>query len=319
MGFLRFSFAVLFLVPLTLPNSQTTLSAQTRDAGLTMMTVTLTDRRGNYVMGLTSDAFKVTDESRVVPVKLFGVIDEPMSIGILVDTSSSMQQPEAKEVARPKPIGEAVVRFLELANTENEYFLMAFDESPRVLVDWNKAKELSNQKITMTEAKKMTALYDSCFAAIEKLKDAHRAKRALILFSDGLDSTSKRRYLELRRLLRGTDVVLYAIAPRISYNRSDILALFGSALNREGQEVLVELAQITGGAVFYPENKEQLNRVVDQIAIETRHQYRIGFQAGTAGVADKWHRIRVKVEPPLAAPSEFRKLTVRTRQGFYSQ
>jgi Ca-activated chloride channel family protein len=318
MGLLRFSFAVLLLVLLALPNSQNTLSAQTTNAGLTMMTVTLTDRRGNYVMGLTSDAFKVTDENRAVPVKLFGKTDEPMGIGILVDTSSSMQLPEAQAVARPKPIGEAVVHFLELANAENEYFLMAFDESPRVLVDWNQAKELSNQKITITEAKKMTALYDSCFAAVEKLNHAHRAKRSLILFSDGLDSISKRRYLELRRLLRGTDVVLYAIAPRISYNRSDILALFGSALSREGQTVLVELAEITGGAVFYPENKEQLNRAVEQIAIEMRHQYRIGFQTGPAGVADKWHRIRVKVEPPPDAPSEFRKLTVRARQGFYS-
>ena len=138
-------------------------------------------------MGLTRDVFTITDEKVARPISSFNDSEEPMSIGILIDTSGSMQQPEAREVARAEPISGALQRFLELGNPDNEYFVASFDAGFRMLSDWQNAKGLIANKPVIAQEKKETALYDACFAALDRLGSGRYQKRALILFSDGLD------------------------------------------------------------------------------------------------------------------------------------
>lgn len=265
-------------------------------------------------MGLTREAFTLSVQKAVQTISVFRNTDEPMSIGILVDTSGSMQMPDVREIARPKPISEAIQRFLQLGNEENEYFLASFDVNFRELTDWVSSKHFRANMPVIAQEKKGTALHDALLAALAKLKTGRHQKRVLLLFSDGIDGVSTHKYSELKGNLRDSDVIVYAVGPR---------QVFGSPfwpikiVMKEGERVLAELTSMTGGVGFVPENKNEFDRVVEQIAIELRHQYRIGFSANQTASPNKWHRLNVKVTAPVNAPKELSKLTVRARQGYY--
>jgi Ca-activated chloride channel family protein len=277
-----------------------------------MITVTVWNRAGYFVKGLNREAFEVADEKVVRPIELFESADSPVSVGILIDNSGSMQMYDLRETARAKPIGEAIAHFFELANPNNEYFLVSFNKTYELLADWNTRQALLSQKTNIVEGKGDTALYDSCIAAIEKLRTAHYSRRVLILMSDGQDNLSKHTFVELRELLRGADIVLYAIGPENPGN-------IGSSIGAEGQGVLDELAHVTGGKTFYVADKKQMKVAIGLIATELEHQFRIGFMPDRTNPPRKWRRLKIKVTPPPNAPRDLSKLSVRTRSGYYSQ
>ena len=245
--------------------------------------------------------------------------DEPISIGILIDTSASMQDPAIQEFGSPKPITEAVAHFLELSNPNDEYFVMTFDKDPQVLIDWRKGKTLPQVEIAPPRDKHLTALYDACAGALDKFKEAHYPKRAIVLFSDGMDSGSNTRYVDLRRQLERTDVIVYVVSPRKHYMASaDITALLREVIDREVQEVLGEIVQISGGLVYYTESRRELADAVERIAIEMRHQYRLAFQLASTGAGgNTWRRLKLEVVTPSNTPHKLSKLKVRTRRGYF--
>lgn len=302
----------LFLLTTPIPSSEQQKASANADGELITLSVTVRNREGQPVTGLNREAFELTDEKQVRPISFFENTGGPVSIGILIDTSGSMQLFELRETARVKPIGEAISQFLQLGNANNEYFMMAFDKTPRFLSNWTSGQALLAKKTDLVEGKGNTAVYDSCFAAIEKLQTAHYPRRALLLVSDGQDNISRHSFKELRQLLRTSDVTFYGIGV---LTPSDI----GSSLGLEGKSILTELAEITGGEAFFPEGKKQLNSVIEQIALELRHQYRMDFQSDKAEAPNKWRRLKLKLRPASNAPLDLNKLIVRTRQGYYTK
>ena len=277
-----------------------------------MLNVTVRNPDGQNLTGLSRDAFELIDEKQVRTVTFFENTEAPVSIGILVDTSSSMQFFDTRETTRAKPIGDAISELLELGNPANEYFVIAFDSKPRLLADWKSGRELLDQKPNLLQEKQNTALYDACWAALEKLDTAHNPRRALVLFSDGQDSISKLSFEKLRGRLKASDLSLYGVG---IITGSDV----GSALGMEGQSVLGELVDATGGETFFPESKKALSQVVKQIALEMRHKYRIGFDADKTSAPNKWHRLKIRVNPPANVGAEFKKVIVRTRPGYFTK
>lgn len=196
----RISSTVLFLLLLAALTLSVGAQQSPPIAGgeLSILTVTVRNGAGNYVMGVPREAFEITDEKASRPIEFFENTDTPVSIGILIDTSGSMQLFENREIARPGPIGETISRFLELSNASNEYFLMAFDKTPRFLTDWTSGQALLAQKTDIARQGNDTSFYDACFAAIEKLQTSHYSKRALILITDGVDNISRHTFKQLR-------------------------------------------------------------------------------------------------------------------------
>lgn len=276
-----------------------------------MITVTVTDRRGNYVMGLTREAFNILDEKDARAIESFENADSPISIGMLVDTSESMQFYETKDIGRAGPAGDALLRFVQLGHAKNEYFVLAFDAKPRFLTDWKSGQELLTNRVNLTKEKSNTAFYDSCFAALEKLKTAKNPKRAILIITDGQDNVSGHTFTQLRNELKAADVLLYAVGVSLG---ADV----GSSLGIEGFSILTELTSITGGEAVFPRDQKQLRKAVESFAIELRHQYRMGFSAAEARPPNKWHRLKVKVTVPPNTPPELKKVTVRSRQGYYT-
>jgi len=277
-----------------------------------MLTATVRNKAGSFIAGLPREAFKLFDEKDERPVAFFENADSPWSIGIVVDNSSSMHLHEARAVGRPGPIGEAVSRFVELSNPDDEYFVMTFDTASQLAADWTSSKALLNSRFSLVNQGKNTALYDACLKAIEKLQAAHHARRALLLFSDGQDNASHSTFVQLRESLKRSDIYFEAIGLQTP---SDV----GSTLGMEGQGVLAELAEITGGEVLLPENNKKLSEAIEYLSNELRHQYRLGFLTDPSANAEKWRRLKIKVIPPAGSREEFKNLAVRSRSGYYSR
>lgn len=300
---------------LTLPlafHSTAKVRAQDND-NLVRMPVIVANRQG-YVRGLTREAFQVTDGKLSRQIEFFDSSDGSTSIGILLDMSKSIDLDDLRRKLSYKPDEDLLSFFIHQSNPNNEYFVIAFDDTPRLVTDWTSAPELLSKtnNITRGTGRRYTALYDACFAAIEKMETAHHSRRVLIVLTDGQDNESKRSFKQVRNKLRDTDILFYGIGV-VSEEFPQ------SSLGMEGQSVLEELADATGGRVFYPMKNKEMVGIFSTINDELRSQYRIGFRPGQLDAAGKWRRLTLKIVPPANAPREFKNLTWRTREGYFTK
>ena len=275
------------------------------DHNLIMISVVVWNRSG-LTKGLKREVFTVMDEKVVRPIEFFDDTDTPVSMGILVDSSGSIQ------ASKQKLISEELRALLTSGHPDNEYFLMSFSGTRKLLSDWGAANDILGRKFDIEEPKRGTALYDTVFAAIEKLQNRQRSRRSLLLISDGQDNSSRRTFKELRDALRDADLTLYVVG---MLSDSDV----GSSLGVEGQGILDELSETTGGAASYPTNRKELRTAFSTIANELHHHYRLGFRPDKSDAPNKWRRLKIKVTIPPNSPPELKNLSVRARYGYYTR
>ncbi|MDQ3584300.1 MAG: VWA domain-containing protein [Acidobacteriota bacterium] len=266
---------------------------------LITLNVTLTDIYGRYVTGLSKNAFTVLDDKVPQEITFFSDEDVPVSLGVVFDVSGSMGK---DKVSRAR---DALRHFIETSHAKDEYFLLGFNHRTQLLLDRTRDSDALLTKLTFVETKGQTALYDACYLGVEKVMRGTHPKRALLVISDGQDNSSRYTFSELRRMLKETDVLIYAIA---------IIDRGGSALDVGGQAILDELASVSGGKAFFPDTNAEMNEIFERIAIELRHQYSIGYKPSNFMNDGKWHKIKVKVDPPRGLP----KLFVRSKEGYFA-
>jgi Ca-activated chloride channel family protein len=268
---------------------------------LITFTVTVTDTYGRYVSGLGKNAFTVLDEKKPQEITFFSDDDAPVSVGVIFDVSGSMSGDKIKRSR------DALSKFIQTSHNSDEYFLIAFNSRAQLLLDKTRDGNAVLDKLTFVQTRNNTALYDACYLGVEKVQRGSHPKRALLLISDGQDNNSRYTFNELRRLLKESDVVLYGIG---ILSGSDA----GSQMGMEGQGILDELANVSGGKAFFPRSNAEMDDIFEQIALELRHQYSIGYRPVNFANDGRWHKIKVKVTPPRGLP----RLFVRSKEGYYA-
>jgi Ca-activated chloride channel family protein len=268
---------------------------------LITFTVTVTDTYGRYVSGLGKNAFTVLDEKKPQEITFFSDDDAPVSVGVIFDVSGSMSGDKIKRAR------DALSKFVQTSHNSDEYFLIAFNQRAQLLLDRTRDGNAVLDKLTFVQTRNNTALYDACYLGVEKVQRGAHPKRALLLISDGQDNNSRYTFSELRRLLKESDVVLYGVGI-LSGNDA------GSQMGMEGQGILDELASVSGGKAFFPRSNAEMDDIFEQIALELRHQYSIGYKPVNFTNDGRWHKIKVKVTPPRGLPHLF----VRAKEGYYA-
>ncbi len=266
---------------------------------LVSFTITVTDIYGRFVSGLGKSAFSIFDDKTQQDITFFSDEDSPVSVGILFDVSGSMS---GDKVRRAR---DALAHFVQTSHDRDEYFLIGFNSRAQLLMDRTRDGNAVLDKLTFVQTKNNTALYDACYLGVERVQRGTHPKRALLLISDGQDNNSRYTFNELRRVLKESDVVLYAVG---ILGGSDA----GSSLGMEGQGIMDELAGVSGGKAFYPRSAAEMDDIFEQIALELRHQYSVGYRPPSFD--SKWHRIKVKVAPPRGLPRMF----VRSKEGYFA-
>jgi Ca-activated chloride channel homolog len=268
---------------------------------LITLNVTVTDIYGRFVSGLGKNAFAIFDEKTQQEISHFSDEDSPVSVGILFDVSGSMS---GDKVRRAR---DALSHFIQTSHDRDEYFLIGFNSRAQLLMDRTRDGQSVLDKLMFVQTKNNTALYDACYLGVERVQRGAHPKRALLLISDGQDNNSRYTFNELRRVLKESDVVLYAIG---ILGGSDM----GSSLGMEGQGILDELAAVSGGKAFYPNSAAEMDDIFEQIALELRHQYSIGYRPANFVSDGKWHKIKIKLSPPRGLP----RLFPRYKEGYYA-
>ncbi len=173
---------------------------------LVNVTATVTDASGRFVSGLTKDDFRVYDEGTPQPISHFSSDRVPVSLGIVLDTSGSMAG-EKMSAAR-----QALDRFLfQLMDAQDEVFLYRFDNAPELVEGWTTDKRRISDSLGRIQPRGGTALYDTVADAVQMAQQGHNRKKAVVIISDGNDTSSRTDVLFLKQLIRQTEVLVYAV------------------------------------------------------------------------------------------------------------
>ena len=275
----------------TTPSDQGTISIVTE---LVVLPVRITGADGDFVSGLTQEQFRVYEDGRRQPITLFRQEDTPVTVGLVVDHSSSMG-PKLQSVAA------AVSAFAQSSNPKDEMFVVDFSDSVSVKLPGGKPftsnpRDLA-QAVSAVTARGMTALYDAVAEGLNHLQLGDSDKKALIVVSDGGDNASGRKYAEVLELAHRSQAVIYAIG-------------LVDAHEEENPDVLRRLCKDTGGLAFFPAKGQSISEVSASIAHDLREQYTIGYTPEKKNDGS-FHKIRVEVTAPGLG-----KLHVRTRSGY---
>ncbi|HET6180146.1 MAG TPA: VWA domain-containing protein [Candidatus Sulfotelmatobacter sp.] len=269
------------------------------DVSLVLVSVSVVDPQNREVVGLNKEDFKVFEGKEKQAIRHFSSEDAPISLGVIFDASGSM----ANKIDRAR---DAVVEFLKIANPQDEFFMITFNDQPQGVTDFTQSVEDIAEKLPYTVAKGRTALLDAIYLGLRKIHAAKYEKKALLIISDGGDNHSRYSESEIKNLVKESDVQIYSIGIYDHY--------FQSEEERLGPQLLSDISEITGGRAFSIENPNDLTDVAAKIGIELRNQYVLGYRPTTSVRDGKWHKLRVKVTPPKGLPP----LRVYARTGYYA-
>ncbi|HET9183600.1 MAG TPA: VWA domain-containing protein [Candidatus Angelobacter sp.] len=269
------------------------------DADLVLVNVSVTDDGNRVVTGLDKENFRVMEGNEIQNVRHFSAEDAPISLGLIFDMSGSMSD----KIQRARA---AVMEFFKTANPMDEFFMITFSDRPQLREDFTKSVEDVQGKLVYTLPQGTTALLDAIYMGISKMKDAHNAKKALLIISDGGDNHSRYTENEIKSMVKEADVQIYAIG------------IF-SALPTEAEEIagpalLGEITNATGGRLFTVKSPNELADVATKIGIELRNQYVLGYRPNNKARDGRWRKIKVKLIPPKGLPH----LNVYAKTGYYA-
>jgi Ca-activated chloride channel family protein len=266
------------------------------DVALVVLHATVTDRQGGLVSNLGRQDFEVYEDGVPQRIRLFRDEDIPVTVGLVVDHSTTMR-PKLAEVTA------AALTIARSSTPEDEMFVVNFNEKvslglPGTIRFTNSAAELE-KAITAAPAGGETALYDAIAKGLEELEAGGRDKKVLIVVSDGGDNASRHSLAQVMKLARQSDAVIYTIG------------IFDEEDPDRNPSVLKRLAAETGGEAFFPDQLSQVVSICERIARDIRHQYTIGYVPSNPARDGTYRAIRV-----LARAKGYGRLSVRTRTRY---
>jgi VWFA-related protein len=261
------------------------------DSNLVLIPVSVCDAMNRPVTGLEKEHFKVFDDKIEQTVTHFAMEDEPLAIGLVFDTSGSM----GTKLRRSRL---AAAEFFKTANPEDEFFLVEFNDQPKLVVPLtNDTEEIQNQ-LAFAPSRGRTALIDAIFLAMHEMKKSTKTRKALLIISDGGDNCSRYTESEVRNLVREGDVLIYALG---IYEPSG--ARGRSPEEWSGPALLGEFAEQTGGRHLPVDDINELPDIAAKIGIELRNRYVLGYVPQNPIRDGRYHRVQVKLVPPHGLPT----------------
>jgi len=309
-------YTILFALIFTLA---TGAAAQTQpisvETDLVVMNVSVTDKKGGFVKGLTKDDFAINDNGARQPIELFSAGDAGLSIGIVYD----MHEADSEAVN----VLEALKRFISRLGPQDDHFVMIFNEKGSLTADIVPDIDQVRRHLADPDKGTPSSLYDAMIAAGERTRKLRNAKKYLIVFSDGADRNSHHSEKELRERLRGINLPLYSLTFRpddvrqISYvdigQKGPRQAFVVGEATELDRSVIAELSKSTGGGAFESDirNRVYLSALAVKFLEEARNQYVIGFSPeNTDG---RWHKLKVSLNRERA-----KGMSVSSRTGYQS-
>jgi len=293
----------------TAPQQAPTLHVNVR---LVHLVAAVMDRRNKFVTDLNKNDFKIFEDGKQQPITQFSrQADLPLRIGMLIDTSNSIRERLHFEK-------DAATDFLYNVIRRNQdlAFLMTFDNEPEVIQDYTDDVGQLSSVIQKQNSGGGTALNDAIYLASQKLMNAPPAtgpnpdiRRVLVLISDGDDNLSDHALSDAIQMADRAGVSIYAISTNNDWVTIDTPTPEKLHLS-EGDKILQEYSDETGGRVFFPYRVDDLAQSFLDIGNELRSQYLLGYALPNQDANGEFHRVDLRVDR--------KGLIVRSRKGYYA-
>ncbi|HKH70370.1 MAG TPA: VWA domain-containing protein [Vicinamibacterales bacterium] len=259
--------------------------------------VTVRDKKGAYVGGLTQDAFNVIEDGRAQTVSLFSDTDTPATIGMLIDSSGSMHQHRGLTIS-------GATAFTKASHPQDEIFAIAFNEYVMAVLPASSPFTSDDGTLRVAlernvNSRGRTALYDAIVSGVEYLSRGTRERKVLVLLSDGGDNASRTTRDEAVHKAQASNAVIYTIG------------LIEPDSRDANPGLLKELSLASGGELYRPRDFDDVADVLDKIARDIRHTYTIGYTPTNTARDGAFRTVRVVVTAPPG-----RSLVVRSRTRY---
>jgi Ca-activated chloride channel family protein len=271
---------------------------------LVSLNVTVLDASGHYVIDLDTADFSVFEDGVKQDVTFFNKTNLPIALAVLLDTSASMEN-------KLQTAQDAAVGFAKRLRKQDLGEVIDFDSRVTVLQNFtNNAADLE-QAIRKTSAGGSTSLYNAVYIALKDLKKIvaknteEIRRQAIVLLSDGEDTSSLLPFEEVLDLSKRSETAIYTIGLRAQDGPAT-----GTKGFKEAEFVLRQLAQETGGRAFFPAQIAELNGIYSQISDELSSQYTIGYTSKNPRRDGAWRRIVVRANRP--------GVSARTKTGYFA-
>lgn len=307
----RTFFVAAGVVPVAL--ALVTVSAQTQPprrsdqifrAGVEMVSlnVTVIDQQQHYLTDLESKDFTILEDGTRQEITYFNRTTLPIALSLLIDTSASMEQ-------RLNTAQEAAVGFAKKLRPQDLAQVVDFDTRVEILQDFTSDATALETAIRSTQAGGSTSMYNALYISLKELakirakSDDDVRRRAVVVLSDGEDTSSLVTYEEVLDLAKRSATTIYTIG--LQSRESTVTKGF-----KEAEFVLRQLAQETGGRAFFPQRAEDLTGIYGVIADELASQYVLGYASTNPRRDGGWRRLNVQVNRTGT--------TARTKRGYFA-
>ena len=262
--------------------------------------VTVVDRQGRPVTGLTAADFEIVENGRKQALKYFAAGEPedapPLHLGLLLDTSGSM----ADDL---KDARSAAVTFVNALDHAADVTFVDFDTQVRVARFGPAEYPRLVERIRERRADGMTALYDAIGVYLDGAQQ-QEGQKVLVLYSDGGDTTSAMSFHDMLDLVKASDATVYAVG---------YLAHESGGASLRQRADLERLTAMTGGQAYFPVSPKDLDGVFDRIRGEIAARYSIGYVSTDARTDGTWRSVEIKLLRP-----ELKGVKVRTRTGYFA-
>lgn len=268
------------------------------NVNLVHVIATVKNQAGELVGTLEKDDFEILDNGVRQEIKVFGrQTDQLLSVALLVDTSGSTAKDLGYETTSAAKFLNAL---LAEGNPEDRVALYSFNYDIQQGSFTRNYAGLERQ-LKLLRGETGTSLYDAIYFASQALEN-RQGRKAIVVMTDGGDTTSSRDLKQALKAAQMADAVLYAVV---------VLPITNLAgRNTGGEHALEFMAQGTGGRTYYPGVNAQLDKAFADIVRELRTQYVLGYYpAGVPLTKDPFHTLAVRLKSP--------ELRVSARNGYY--
>jgi Ca-activated chloride channel homolog len=291
--------------------------------------VIVTDQAGNHIRDLRKEDFKVFEDGVPQEISGFAAVEEPISVALTIDTSGSTE-------FQLDGIRQAAARFVRQLRDDDSIAIVSFADDVRLLEPFNIYHKKNPEALRKLKPGGLSAVYEAVWLSMEQVLKLEYGRKALVLFSDGVDNRSETvTEEETLDLARKTESPMYCIYFNTNKDRfkrmpqiidpgmkiagapfdpqwPPIKIPTGRGKNPEytaGREYLSKLALYSGGLLVDASRVENLGAAFGRIAQELRSQYSLGYYPKNTNRDGKFRKIEVKASRP--------GITARTKLGYY--
>ena len=268
-----------------------------------VLDVAVFDQTGKPIETLKEADFQVFEDKVKQDLTSARRVDVPLSLGIVIDTSGSMR-------TKLQTVSDSALGLIKQMKSEDEAFLSQFKAEAELVRDFTRDKRELEDGLNDLYTGGGTALLDAIIATADYAQEkGKQRKKALIVITDGVEKNSAVKEKEVSKVIQEDDVQVYLVG--ILDETDEPSGLFGRSGAKKAKDLLIKLAEDSGGRAFFPKDAREIPAVMAQIAKDLRSQYVLSYAPSNDKKDGTYRKILVDV-----SQKENRKYIVRTRQGY---